>query len=742
IVVDTDAAPLPDDAKKDDTPGRKTNETSTDIPAVIFVSTAGAAAAAGAAGASGKIKKDNKKKSTFRLAINKQFGDTIRMQGKPEFVYARIIEVTPEGHEFTREDLSEKIRIYAGSAGINVEETGMIGGYKSARVFAPKSDEVECIVSFRFEYEGNSYTNNVRFWLEEPGILFYQENLALPAKYDKEAELPFTVTGFEPDKATVELRMSEGAPYHVQLVESENDPSTHWAVLTDICDKDQDAGTMLDCYLIVSVTDGEVTIEEQFPVTRVGLGLNFAMPALNCFRIPKKSAEGKRWDELTYSDFEAATTTARVVLILFDEEQQRIIQMPADPTFELTPIVNDDISKERIDGLGLKTRLTKVESGYSEVTFFCEKGWLEPPVRLFMNIKATWKYGEGDKKETYVCEKKVLMRSQPLREYKNENMRTAAYKTDKERFELLDRMTDMILHNNWFDELEELYARAFLMMKYYDYIYGYDDLQFEQIHGAFMSYLGYRQAKLEYAAAKDNYQADKKNDDLLHEIAFRAGAMNSSWTGIISRIALGIGTAGGSEIFLAPLDIINSGVEYQMENLPEEQTTWGKLWAGVKAPVISLGIGYAFKLGGWAGGKLVNAGKAAYRATAKAVPKIAKYTADKVSKSALLPKSLKNGIQKASKYFDELAESVPECDPKGLKGSASAAQEAMEQAVLRGEASADDIIKSLSGDLTQLEKLQVAAVEAGNKEGAELLNGLKAAIDNYRLSGKSPMTEG
>ena len=724
------------DAKN--TPGE---DEGTNIPAAIFVTAAGGVAAAGAAGAaSGKKKKKDKKKSTFKLAVNKNFGNTIRKQGAPVYVYARIIEVTPEGHEKTREDLSANIQIYAGSAGIEIEDAGMTEGYRAARAFAPKSQETECIIAFRFNYEGNSFTENVRFFLEEPAIHFYQENLAWPAKCKDPAELPFTLVGFNPENCNIEIRMSEGSPYDAQLVPSENDPETFWAVLSDICTKDQEAGTVAESFLIVTVSDNELSVEERFPVSRVGLGLTFAMPALNCYRVPKKSAEGKKIADLSMNDFEAATTVARTMLILFDDKQKRIVQLPANPKFELTPILNDDISKERIDALGMKTRLMKVEEGYSEVIFYCEKGWLEPPVRLRMNIKATWDYGEGEEKKTYICEKPVLMRSQPLRKYQNEDMRTKEYQNDREISEKLDRMTDMIIHNNWFEELAELYAEAYLMRKYYSDLYGYDAIKVAQVLGAFNEALGFRQQRLEAIAERDNYRADKKRDGLIHEIAFRAKALDS-FPIICARIALAVGTAGASEIILTPLDIIKSGVEYTDENLPREQTTWGKLWAGVKPLVLNAVIGAGLKYGTagavWLGNKT-----GVTQAAKKVVPVIARYTLKPLSKISILPKSLKNEIKEVGKYFDEMAERVDDCDPRSLKGNAAAAEEAMEKAILQGKNAADDILKNISGDLTQLEKLEELALKAGNKEGSDLLKGLKAAIDNYRLSGNSSLAEG
>ncbi len=190
------------------------NETSTNIPAAVFVAVAGGAAAAGAAGASSE-KKKGRRKSTFKLAINKNFGNTIGRQRAPVYVYARIIEVTPEGHEITRADLSANIQIYAGSQGINVEDAGMTEGYRAARVFAPNSQETECIISFRFNYEGNSFTENVRFHLAGDPYIEFPDKDRLATTHvvnglfgDGETyEVPFIIKDFFEQLDTSEIKI-------------------------------------------------------------------------------------------------------------------------------------------------------------------------------------------------------------------------------------------------------------------------------------------------------------------------------------------------------------------------------------------------------------------------------------------------------------------------------------------------------------------------------------------------------
>ena len=131
----------------------------------------GAVAALGAAGAigatesgSGKKKKKKKKPSTYKMYVYKDFGDSIRKGDEPKYVYARIGEITPEGNEVDRPDLSERIRISPVTDGFHVTEYGMSGNYKCAYVSADETFAGEDgAVSFVFTFEGGSFTENLWF---------------------------------------------------------------------------------------------------------------------------------------------------------------------------------------------------------------------------------------------------------------------------------------------------------------------------------------------------------------------------------------------------------------------------------------------------------------------------------------------------------------------------------------------------------------------------------------------------
>ncbi|MBE6005150.1 MAG: hypothetical protein E7232_13935 [Lachnospiraceae bacterium] len=197
------------------TPGE---DEGTNIPAAIFVTVAGGAAAAGAAGASSsKGKNKDKRKSTFKLFVYKDFGNAIRKGDAPKYVYARIGEITPEGNEIDRPDLSVRIKITSTTNGFNVTEYGMSGNYKCAHISADKEfPETDGIVSFVFAYEGGTFTENVRFHLAgDPYIEFPDmDRLAITHVVNglfgdgETYEVPFIIKDFFGQLDTSEIKIS------------------------------------------------------------------------------------------------------------------------------------------------------------------------------------------------------------------------------------------------------------------------------------------------------------------------------------------------------------------------------------------------------------------------------------------------------------------------------------------------------------------------------------------------------
>jgi hypothetical protein len=135
------------------------------VPAIIITGILGAGAAlAGAAGSDGG---SDGKRSTYKMYINKDFGDSIRYDKPPVTVYARMAELTENGQEIDRPDLTSQISIFCEGNPLRAEGGSMVGGYMGALVCAESvkgADNPDTgVVSFMFTGEGGTFRNDVKF---------------------------------------------------------------------------------------------------------------------------------------------------------------------------------------------------------------------------------------------------------------------------------------------------------------------------------------------------------------------------------------------------------------------------------------------------------------------------------------------------------------------------------------------------------------------------------------------------
>lgn len=160
-----------------------------DIPAAIVVGagvlSAGAAAAGAVAAASGataganngEIGEDERKKKRYKMYIQKDFGNSIRKGANPVVVRARIAEVSEDGSERDRDDLTAQIN-YVNGSGMEIHRGVYAGRYCEAVVSIPKDyDGDTADITFTFTGEGGTFNNTVRFRaIGEPKIRFADDN--------------------------------------------------------------------------------------------------------------------------------------------------------------------------------------------------------------------------------------------------------------------------------------------------------------------------------------------------------------------------------------------------------------------------------------------------------------------------------------------------------------------------------------------------------------------------------------
>ncbi len=241
-----------------------------------------------------------KKRSRYKMYVNKDFGNTLKKREEPKAVYARIVEITPEGWEKERDDLSRRIEVSSGDNALKVEDGGFtVNGYKAALVSVPENCEMnEGSVTFTFNGEGGVYTRHVVFNIAEARICFLEEELnkGLPAHCREEIEIAFSVIGMDKNAdISAEIIPDKGlkAAYEVSIkpceeVEADN---LYYACVKDILTTDnEEAGTThLHTLRITAVTDKE-TITGELSIHRIHTGLTLLLEgnALGCYLKPKE----------------------------------------------------------------------------------------------------------------------------------------------------------------------------------------------------------------------------------------------------------------------------------------------------------------------------------------------------------------------------------------------------------------------------------------------------------------------
>jgi len=204
--------------------------------AVAVLSTiiaAAAISAGGVAGVGGSGESGNEEKSersSYKMVLYKEFGDKIRYNGETVFVYAKMMEIRPDGTELDRLDLTQRIEILSDDRFLEIPPAVLSGEYMGAAVSAtasqPQGMPAEGIISFRFHGEGGVFQNNVKFnMISECYIELEQQKLYVYATSGGSFRMPYKLVDFA-DNATVEvLPMQSEVPFTLEVgVDKNNNP--------------------------------------------------------------------------------------------------------------------------------------------------------------------------------------------------------------------------------------------------------------------------------------------------------------------------------------------------------------------------------------------------------------------------------------------------------------------------------------------------------------------------------------
>ena len=483
-----------------------------------------------------KQDEDDEEKATYEMRIRKDFGDTLTPGGGPQKVFARIVRIPKVGSASTDPGLTSKISI-TGDGYLNVSGQNLAGEYMSASVEAPQTGSIpdDAVVNFRLAGAGGSFTNRMHFKIAKNEIIFFQENLTLPACSDEVWRLPFAVKGATKN-ANVEVCSSVLDKYDVKIEPGVKD-GLFYAVIKEKKKDKKEAGTWEQFSLGIKVKDGKSELADSLPLYRFHLGLKLGMGyTLPCYL--KTDATGKT---------QVAVTIADLVYYDWDPEANDIVTVfpvPVKGTFKVSAKGEKEQGYLNKLGIDYRATATTTENG-RHIEIAPTKGVLDPPTRFKATLSLVADCGKG-RKET--VEKEVLIASQPVRQ----NVTSAMYDADKRIGDGLINIQSSIWNNGEYSRLFPLYKLIDVMLDGYDGAYGYDKHQVETVQDVYKRFLSGELAGAN-ATAKQVTLADEMRMFVDSFLQTSEEVENSM--GFFTRMAVGVATLGMSEAVFTSLQV-------------------------------------------------------------------------------------------------------------------------------------------------------------------------------------------
>ena len=257
------------------------------LPEAAAVGGLGALIAGGAAVSSGtsknkktkknkkdKNKEEKKTSATYKMYVNKEFGDVLSKNDQQKYVYARIVQVEESGYEKERDDLTQRIRVFSGDNVLTVSDAGMTtNGYKAASVCVPENcEKMRGKVSFTLSGEGGTYVRHVEFKISlgDPEIVFtkiasdgvswavtsFQGEATLIAGLGGTDKVPFYIANlYEEPK---ELRAEENSSFKVTFEKVPTYENGYYAVVENCSEKMEKTND-----IVADQKDVRITIEAE-----------------------------------------------------------------------------------------------------------------------------------------------------------------------------------------------------------------------------------------------------------------------------------------------------------------------------------------------------------------------------------------------------------------------------------------------------------------------------------------------
>ena len=534
----------------------------------------------------------------LQMQVYKDFGDTLLVGDKGQQVNALIVRKPKKGPEYVDEELTRQIQITSGDEYLHVEMGDIENGWKTAYVWAPEAENPpqEGIVKFVLANEGASYTNRLHFKVTKGEILFFQENLTLPACYGPKAELPFLVNGIEKEKAKItaailDIENKSTNDYRID-VEWDEKKQYYLANINDqLQDKEKDKGVpgTYATYAIEIVADNQdgVIIKGYLPLYRYYMGLVLDInPNVACYleeqdpmrhelQLPKVNRDGKEcrpaenrctlklydWDDETNELLVIDPRPENIIWNVRDDEG--LLKIELDEGVDLDNSVAERRQRlieyqKMLDALGLQLQPRYNETVGLYYMLYCRTGVLNAPNRFDVEFEISASYQPKDPKKPKIQKFKrvVHLLSQPKREFASYEARVEAVKRERKIEDKLRQLEDDIYMAGLNDRLAPLLFFIRLQIEFYKEEYGFYERNIKAIYTTYQHVMeGVGQEAIERAEACDDLE------QMTYEWLESAHQTIEDMP-LAVRIGIGFATLGSSEAAFMCIEVPYSMKKY------------------------------------------------------------------------------------------------------------------------------------------------------------------------------------
>ena len=531
----------------------------------------------------------------LEMRFYKNFDGTLITGDAGRRVSACIVRHPAKGPEWVDENLTRQIEITSVDNYLDVEDDGMVNGWRSCFVSAPQDDNPpeEGVMKFRLSVDRGTYTNRVHFRIEKGEIQFGQENLTIPAQYESVLELPFLVPGFEGENGvTAYITDSEGneGDYGVDVY-WDAQKKHHFAHIRDnVKDPAKDEG-IPGQYLTYTLhveakNDRGTKLEGTLPVLRfyMGLAVEFKDKGeIGCYITEYDPMKHRTRPELRIKagskQYMSQENQAILTLYDYDISRNTLLKVSPIPMRKdgFTVKAKDESKQEFVDKLGLQMEALTDRCDEGRLCLIRSlKGVLDAPncIDAECIIKVEYQGPNDREPKIYTCTHAIRLASQPRREVQDMNSAEAFMKEDQHTYDRLMHIIESVVQTGQLNRMFPLVKYTEMQIEGYDAAYGYDKRNVNRIRSTYA-----RLVMGDIGGVDEELPPELGIKDEL-EWWFEAIKQVEKDIGFIGRIVAGVGSWGLSELIFMPVDFAEEIREYVYDKNGDSMLKM--FWIGIK----------------------------------------------------------------------------------------------------------------------------------------------------------------